>query len=192
VNALTLILIVAWVMLGMALLAVIAWLAYTSYLNRVERRLAGDAARHAIAAGLADPNYVVRAAAVDAASRLRLRDLGRTVIALLQGDPSPWVRERAALATGLLGVPGGEVALLTVCHGPQPLAVRAAAALAIGAFEQESIVARVVEMSDEAVVRQHLRRCLTDDPVYRLLGRKLSPARHFELRALGAGTRAAA
>jgi HEAT repeat protein len=192
VNALTLILIVAWVMLGMALLAVIAWLAYTSYLNRVERRLAGDAARHAIAAGLADPNYVVRAAAVDAASRLRLRDLGRTVIALLQGDPSPWVRERAALATGLLGVPGGEVALLTVCHGPQPLAVRAAAALAIGAFEQESIVARVVEMSDEAVVRQHLRRCLTDDPVYRLLGRKLSAARHFELRALGAGTRAAA
>ena len=68
-------------------------------------------------------------------------------------DPSPRVRERAALATGLLRVPGGEAALLAVCHRPEPLAVRAAAALATGAFEQESIVARVVEMRDEAAVR---------------------------------------
>ena len=38
--------------------------------------------------------------------------------------------------------------------------MRAAAALATGAFEQESIVARVAEMRDEAAVREHLRQRL--------------------------------
>src|SRR5439155_7401566 len=101
-------------------------------------------------------------------------DQGPDVLALLLADPSPRVRERAALATGLLRVAGGETALRTVCHRPEPLPVRAAASLATGAFEQESIVARVVEMSDEAAVREHLRERLGDDAEYRLLGRKLS------------------
>ena len=82
--------------------------------------------------------------------------------------------------------------LLTVCHRPEPLAVRAAAALATGAFDQESIVARVVEMSDEVAVREHLRERLRDDAEYRLLARKLSAARHLELRALAAATSEAA
>jgi HEAT repeat protein len=151
-------------------------------------RVAGERAPGAVAAALHDPDETVRAAALDAASRLQLREDGPSVLALLQSDPSPLVRERAALATGLLGVPGGETVLLTACHRREPLALRAAAALASGAFEHESIVARVVEMSDEAAVRAHLREHLRDDPEYRLLGRKLSPARHLELRALGAAT----
>jgi HEAT repeat protein len=155
-------------------------------------RMGGEAARAAVVAGLSDPDETARAAALDAASRLELRDQARGVLALLQHDPSPRVRERAALATGLLRVPGGEAALLAVCHRPEPLAVRAAAALATGAFEQESIVARVVEMTDEAAVRAHLRERLKDDAEYRLLGRKLSTARHLELRALGADTSVAA
>ena len=40
VSALTIILIVASVMLGVGVLAVVVWFGYTSYLNRVERRLA--------------------------------------------------------------------------------------------------------------------------------------------------------
>jgi HEAT repeat protein len=151
-------------------------------------RLGGDAARAATAAALTDPDAAVRAAAVDSASRLQLDELGWSMVTLLQNDPSARVRERAALATGLLQVPGGEVILLSVCHRPEPPAVRAAAALATGAFDQESIVARVVEMSDEMAVREHLRERLRDDPEYRLLARKLSSARHLELRALAAAT----
>ena len=47
-------------------------------------------------------------------------------------------------------------------------------------------------MRDEAAVRAQLRERLKDDAGYRLLGRKLSTARHLELRALGARTTAAA
>ena len=39
-STLTIILIVASVMLGVGLFAVVAWFGYTSYLNRIERRLA--------------------------------------------------------------------------------------------------------------------------------------------------------
>jgi HEAT repeat protein len=152
-------------------------------------RLGGDGARAAAAAALADPDEAVRAAAVDAASRLQLDELGWSIVTLLQNDPSARVRERAALATGLLQVPGGEVILLSVCHRPEPLAVRAAAAVATGAFDQESIVARVAEMGDDVALRRHLRERLRNDPEYRLLARKLSPARHLELRALAAATR---
>ncbi len=151
-------------------------------------RVGDSVASGAVAAAMHDPDETVRAAALDAASRLQLAEQGENVLALLRVDPSPRVRERAALAVGLLRVPGGEVALLTVCHRSEALPVRAAAALATGAFEQESIVARVVEMSDEAAVREHLRQRLRDDSEYRLLGRKLSTARHLELRALGAAT----
>ena len=155
-------------------------------------RVGGEVARVAVAAGLHDPDDEVRAAALDAASRMQLHDQGRSVLGLLEHDPSPRVRERAALATGLLVVAGGEAGLLAACRRPEPMAVRAAAALATGAFEQDSIVARVVEMGDEAAVRAHLRERLKHDAAYRLLGRKLSTARHLELRALGARTTEAA
>ena len=154
--------------------------------------VAGDPARTAVMAGLQDPDEAVRVAALDAAMRLPDPDQGPAVLALLQGDPSPRVRERAALATGMLGVSGAEVALLAACHRQEPLEVRTAAALATGAFEQQSIVARVVEMSDEAAVRAHLRARLEDDAGYRRLARKLSAARQLELRALGADTSEAA
>ena len=155
-------------------------------------RVGGEEARVAVAAGLHDPDDEVRAAALDAASRMQLHGQGRSVLGLLEHDPSPRVRERAALATGLLVVAGGEAGLLAACRRPEPMAVRAAAALATGAFEQDSIVARVVEMGDEAAVRAHLRERLKHDAAYRLLGRKLSTARHLELRALGARTTEAA
>ena len=155
-------------------------------------RVGGEVARVAVVAGLHDPDDEVRAAALDAASRMQLPDQEQIVLGLLEHDPSPRVRERAALAAGLLRVAGGEAGLLAACRRPEPLEVRAAAALATGAFEQDSIVARVVEMQDEAAVRAHLRERLKDDPEYRLLGRKLSTARHLELRALGAQTTAAA
>ena len=151
-------------------------------------RVAGEPALTAVAAALHDPDEAVRAAALDAAGRLRFHGQGPNVLGLLRSDPSSLVRERAALTVGLLRISGGEAALLTVCHRPEPLAVRAAAVLATGAFEQDSIVARVVEMDDEAAVREHLRERLRDDAEYRLLGRKLSAARHLELRALGAAT----
>ncbi len=63
--------------------------------------------------------------------------------------------------------------------------MRAAAALALGMYQQESIVARVLEMGDGAAVRDHLLAQLKSDAAYRLLARKLSPARRLELRALG-------
>lgn len=138
--------------------------------------------------GLQDPDEQVRAAAADACSRLRLEAQGHVLLDLLRADPSPLVRERAALAVGLLQVPGGEEALLAACQAPEPLGVRAAAALATGAFAQDSIVARVAEMTDEAALREHLRARLTEDPEFRLLGRRLSQARQVELRALGALT----
>jgi len=151
-------------------------------------RVGGEPAPAGVASALHDPDETVRAAALDAVSRLQLQVEGQRVLALLAADPSARVRERAALAAGLLQVPGGEAALLTVCHRPEPLPVRAAAALATGAFAHQSIVARVVEMSDEAAVRAHLRERLQDDAEYRLLGATLSTARQLELRALGAAS----
>ena len=69
---------------------------------------------------------------------------------MLASDPSPLVRERAALAAGIFRYAGGEQGLLNACRSDQPLNVRAAATLAIGAYDQESMVARVLEMADEA------------------------------------------
>jgi HEAT repeat protein len=149
-------------------------------------RIGGEVASGPATAGLHDPADAVRAAAADACARLHLSSQGPVVLGLLQQDPSPLVRERAALAVGLLRVPGGEAALAAVCHRDEPVDVRAAAALASGAFEETSIVARVVEMTDQAAVREELRQRLKEDPLARLLARKLSPARHLELRSLGA------
>jgi HEAT repeat protein len=121
--------------------------------------------------------------------RLQLASESPAILGLLDEDPSPLVRERAALAVGLLRPDGGETALLAACRRDDPVAVRAAAALAIGAFDQESIVARVVEMADEMPVRELIQLRLRDDAQYRLLSLKLRQSRSLELRALAADSR---
>lgn len=148
----------------------------------------GAPAHEPVALGLRDPDDDVRAAAADACARLGLDSQGSTLIRMINDDPSPLARERAALAIGILRISGGETALLAACHRAEPPEVRAAAALAIGAFEQDSIVTRVLEMADETAVREQLRDRLKHDPQFRLLSRKLPASRHLELRAIGAGT----
>ena len=147
-----------------------------------ERELASTA----VNAGLQDPAEVVRASAIDACGRDEGQQRGQDLLALLEDDPSPLVRERAALGIGLLRVPEGEEALIAASRRAEPANVRAAAALAAGVFDRQSIVARVVEMPDQRAVRKLLRERLKGDARFRLLGRRLSPARHLELRALGA------
>ena len=139
--------------------------------------------------GLTDPDERVRQAAVDGLVRLHHHGAGPGILNSLREDSSPLVRERAALATGLFRTPGGESALLRACRSEEPLAVRAAALLALGAYDQESLVARVLAMGDEAEVRDTLRERLRQDAEYRLLGLRLRDARHVELRALGSSSR---
>jgi HEAT repeat protein len=139
--------------------------------------------------GLTDPDEAVRAAAVDGLLRLGHEPAAPRLLQLLREDPSPRVRERAALASGLFRPTGGEVQLLAICQPTEPLAVRAATLVAIGAYDQESLVARVVEMADEHELRELLRKRLKDDAEFRLLGLRLREARHIELRALGSNTR---
>ncbi len=138
----------------------------------------------AVAAGLGDADRSVRAAAVDLCSRIGLPDQGPRLIGLLQTDSSPLVRERAAIAIGILRVSGSEAALMAACRPGEAANVRAAAALAAGAFDREGLISRVVEMPDQASVRDLLRRRSKDDPWFRLLSRTLPRARDLELRAL--------
>jgi HEAT repeat protein len=152
-------------------------------------RVAGDEPPALLTAGLDDPDEGVRAAVVDGLVRLSQHQLAPRLQTLLKEDPSPLVRERAALAIGLFRPLGGEVQLLVVCHQEQPLAVRAAALLAIGSYDQESLVARVLEMADEDELRELLRERLKHDAEFRLLGLRLREARHVELRALGSTSR---
>ena len=147
------------------------------------------AAARALTAGLDDPDESVRAAVVDGLVRLGHAESGPRIITLLREDPSPVVRERAALAIGISRTPGGEVELLSACHRDQTAAVRAASVLALGAFDQESLVARVLEMADEATLRDLLRSRLKEDAGYRLLGLRLREARNVELHALGSISR---
>ena len=61
--------------------------------------------------------------------------------------------------------------------------VRAASALALGAFKKgESMVGEVAAMADEASVRAIIQSP-NDDPEYRLLGQRLRQSRSLELRA---------
>jgi HEAT repeat protein len=138
----------------------------------------------AVAAGLEDTDRSVRAAAVDLCGRICLPDQGARLVELLQADTSPLVRERAAIAVGLLQVSGSEAALISASRPEEAANVRAAATLALGAFDQEGLIGRVVEMPDQTAVRELLRRRLKDDPWFRLLSRKLPRARDLELRAL--------
>ncbi len=140
-------------------------------------------------AGLPDPEERVRAACVDGLVRLGGAREAPRILTLLRDDPSPLVRERAALATGLFRPAGGEVVLLSVCQQEPSINVRAAAVLALGAYDQESLVARIIEMADEAALRELLRERLKSDAEFRLLGLRLREARHVELRALGSTSR---
>ncbi len=134
--------------------------------------------------GLQDPDELVRAIAVDAWSSLAEDAQTSRLLILLEEDSSPLVRERAALAIGLRRISGGELSLIAASRRAEPANVRAAAALAAGVFDRESIVARVLEMPDQAAVREVLRERLKWDARYRLLGLRLSRGRHLELRAL--------
>ncbi len=147
--------------------------------------LGGERSEELLQQGLNDPDEEVRAKSVEALSRFGATRAGPEILGLLQGDPSARVRERAALATGLLRVPGGDAALLAACRSEEPLNVRAAAALGIGAFDQESIVAQVLQMMDEEPVREFLRDRLQHDPGFRQIRQRLKEAQQVELRALG-------
>jgi HEAT repeat protein len=146
-----------------------------------ERELAAAA----VNSGLQDRDDLVRASAIDASARIEGLQHGRALMAFLAGDPSPLVRERAALAIGTLQVNEGEDALIAACRRAEPASVRAAAVLAVGAFDRQSIVARVLEMPDQTEVRGLVRERLRNDPGFRLLRSRLSPSRRLELRALG-------
>ncbi len=153
-------------------------------------KLGGPESVRLLAAGVEDPDEIVRARAVDALARLGGTGAGPAVLALLSRDPSASVRERAALATGLLRTPGGETALLAASGEPgAPVPVRAAALLALGGYEQESMVGRLVEMADDRAVRDFLADRIKHDAEYRLLAQRLGGSRHVELQALAATTR---
>jgi HEAT repeat protein len=148
--------------------------------------------RRPVANGLVDPDEVVRASAVDSYSRTTDPEHGSELLTLLGNDPSPLVRERAALAVGLLRLPESADALSAACTSSEPANVRAAAALAAGVFDQESLVSLVLGMPDQAEVRGLLRGQLKADARFRLLGCRLSAARHLELTALSAPSSGAA
>jgi HEAT repeat protein len=153
-------------------------------------RLGGPEAGRLLTLGLADPDDDVRARAVDALARLGGTEAGGAILELLRQDPSDLVRERAALAIGLLRLAGGEPALLAASGASEaPLPVRAAALLALGGYEQESMVGRLVEMADDRALRDMLADRIRHDAEYRLLAQRLGTSRHVELQALAAPTR---
>lgn len=145
-----------------------------------------------VQSGLQDPDELVRASAVDTCCRpdepIAGEDWGKRLITMLKGDPSPLVRERAALAIGLLRLSEAEEALIAACRRTEPAHVRAAAALAAGVFDRQSIVGRILEMPDQAAVREVLAERLKDDARFRLLSRRLSSVRYLEVRALRSRT----
>lgn len=147
----------------------------------------GEGAESSVAAlesGISDPDELVRATAVDAWSRQPTPGQSELLLALLERDPSPLVRERAAVSIGLLRLDAGETALLAASRRAEPVNVRAAAALAAGMYDRESIVARIMDMPDQSAVRDLLRDRLKWDSRFRLLRCRLSKARHLELHAL--------
>jgi HEAT repeat protein len=138
----------------------------------------------ALESGIRDPDELVRATAVDAWSRQPTSGQSELLLTLLERDPSPLVRERAALSIGLLRPPGGEAAVIAASRRAEPANVRAAAVLAAGGYDRESIVARIMDMPDETAVRELLRERLKWDSRFRLLRCRLSKARYLELHAL--------
>ena len=138
----------------------------------------------ALESGIKDPDELVRATAVDAWSRQATLDQAHVLLTLLERDPSPLVRERVALSIGLLRLSAGEASLSAAMRRAEPANVRAAAALAAGVFDRESMVARIMDMPDDATVREILRERLKWDSRFRLLRWSLPKARHLELHAL--------
>ncbi len=155
-------------------------------LGRRTRRSGGrpDTVVSALESGIRDPDELVRATAVDVWFRQPAAEEPGLLFTLLEKDPSPLVRERAALSIGLLRPAGGEAFLVAASRRAEPANVRAAAALAAGVYDRESIVARIMDMPDEGAVRELLRERLKWDSRFRLLRSRLSKARHLELRAL--------
>ncbi|HEX2250919.1 MAG TPA: HEAT repeat domain-containing protein [Gemmatimonadales bacterium] len=155
-----------------------------------DARLSGpsDILLRAVTAGLSDSSETVRARAIDVCSRKCLDEHSRTLTSLLQDDPAATVRQRAALALGLLRAHGGETVLTAACRRDQSPDVRAAAALAAGAYDRNSLVTLMLEMPDSGAVRARLRHYLKADPWFRLLSRSLPRASEAELRALAADT----
>ena len=149
----------------------------------------GESAAALVDSGLDDPDETVRSAAINALVRMGRSAPGPRLLAMLTEDPSELVRERAALAVGWFRLAGGEVSLLRACRTAEALAVRAAAVLALGAYEQESMVAQVVEMADDSALRELLTARMSLDPEYQRLAERLRETRHVELRALGSATR---
>jgi HEAT repeat protein len=143
-------------------------------------------ARVAVASGLRDPDETVRVNAVDSCCKADGETHARAILGVLHSDPSPRVRERAALAIGLLGLPIGEEALLTASRRSEPVNVRAAAVLGAAVLDRGSLVARVLEMPDQLALRELLRERLEHDARYRLLAGRLSAANRLELSALAA------
>ncbi|HET6837623.1 MAG TPA: HEAT repeat domain-containing protein, partial [Gemmatimonadales bacterium] len=159
--------------------------ALASLARRTRRSGEGlDRVLPAIESGMGDPDELVRATAVDAWSSLPEGGHPQRLLALLQQDPSPLVRERAAVAAGLLRPPGGEALLVAATRRAEPANVRAAASLAAGVYDSQSIVARIRDMPDERAVCEVLRERLRWDSRFRLLCSRLSKARHLEIRAL--------
>ena len=142
-------------------------------------------------AALTDPEPSVRAAAADGLARGGRADAAPRVAQLLAEDPDRSVRERAALALGLIRGEGGDAALIAACQRESAPEVRAAAVMSLGAWDQESLVARLLEMSDEPEVRRILETRLRDDAEYRLLAQRMRGSRRAELRALAASSRGA-
>ena len=141
-------------------------------------------------AGLRDPVETVKAAALDLCSRRCLEEFGPDIVALLQADPSPVVRERAALAIGLLRTPAGEAPLIAASHDAESPDLRAAAFLAAGAYDRRSLVTLMLEMPDETAMRERLRHRIKTDAWFRLLSRSLPRMSGTEIRALVAPTAA--
>jgi HEAT repeat protein len=155
---------------------------------RALARQGGEPALRRVVANVASGDPIVRATAIEAATRLSLRGIHEILLERLADDPEPLVRQRAALATGLLRAVGGEAGLLAAAQRPEPPAVHAAVLLAIGAFDDESMVARLSEMPDPDEVQDTLRHLLRTDPCFRLLRRRLPPSRRPELRAVSTHT----
>ena len=152
-------------------------------------RLGGADANALVREALADPDDVVRAAALTAVIRLRDHERSPEIRSLLAQDPSFSVRERAALAAGLLDLKDAEPQLVQAMSPANDPSLRAAALFALGALGHESMAGRLGEMSDGDDVRHLLQERLRHDPEYRLLGRRLRQSHSLELRALASLSR---
>jgi HEAT repeat protein len=139
--------------------------------------------------GLDDPDETVRAGALTATIRLGDTSRADRIITMLAHDPADSVRERAALAAGILGLESARPELARACSGATPVPVRAASVLALGALGDETVAGRVAAMPDDDAVRELLQVRLRDDAEYRLLGMRLRQSHSLELRALASLTR---